>query len=142
MLFDLALASTIMLTLDSIWIGIIMESRYNQVVKNIQGDSIRINIFSACICYMILIFGLYRFVLSQISRFDYIKILSLSIPLGIVTFGTYDFTSADILKNFDLKTAFIDLSWGTSLMTITPLITVFIRTLFFNEEKKSIMKEQ
>ena len=51
MIFDLALASTIMLTLDSIWIGIIMEPRYNQLVKNIQGDSIRINIFAACMCY-------------------------------------------------------------------------------------------
>ena len=128
-IIDLSIATITFLVLDLIWIGLIMSSRYNEVVNKIQGEDISVNFIPAILCYILLIGGLYYFSISNIHKFDLKKILFTSVPYGLATYGTYDFTSAAILKNFDLGTAFIDLVWGTSLVTMVAIITIYSRKI-------------
>ena len=128
-IIDLLISTITFLVFDLIWIGIIMNSRYNDLVKKIQGEEISFNFIPAILCYILLIGGLYNFSISIINRFDIKKILYSAVPYGLATYGTYDFTSAAILKDFDIGTAFIDLAWGTFLVTIVSCITIYSRII-------------
>ncbi len=126
-LADVGVSLFLMLFLDFVWLSLIMQDYYSYYVFRIQGEELELNYTSVILCYLSLIFGLNYFVIKEIKQFNVLKILSLSIPFGIVTFGTYDFTSASVLKNFELITAFIDIIWGITLSSITALLTIYFR---------------
>ena len=130
LLIDLVISFLIVMILDIIWLGLIMNNYYSNLIANIQGVEINANFFAAGLCYATLIFGLNYFVLSKTKKYDLLNILSLSVPYGLVTYGTYDFTSAAVLKNFDLITAFIDVTWGMLLMSLAAIGTVYSRRYF------------
>ncbi len=131
---DIAIATIAFLIIDGLWIGVIMAPKYNDTVTKIQGEPITINYLAAIICYIFLIGGLYYFVLGKIQSFDIKEILYHSVPYGLAVYGTYDFTSASILKNFDFGTAFIDLAWGTFLCSLVSVLTVFSRQFIKSDD--------
>jgi uncharacterized membrane protein len=135
LLIDIVVSSILLLLLDGIWLGLIMRNYYKDLVYRIQARGIELNYIAAALCYSTLIFGLIYFVIRPIKKFNIIRILSLSVPFGLVTFGTYDFTSAAVLKNFDLLTAFIDLLWGMTVMSLTATGVIYSRRFFDSEEQ-------
>ena len=134
---DIIVSVIIMMVLDLLWIFLIMSKFYQNLILKIQNSPLEIDFVAAGLCYLCLEFGLIYFVIYKIEKFDILKILSLSVPFGLVTYGTYDFTSASVLKNFGLLAAFIDVIWGITLMSLTALSTIFVRRYFDCENNNS-----
>ncbi len=124
-LYDILIASFTLLIIDGIWIGIIIRPKYQETVKHIQGDYIQLNIVAANLAYVVMIIGLYYFVLSRTE--DIYTAFKEGLMLGFVIYGTFDFTSAAIFKNYHFSTAFIDLLWGTFLCGLSSFIAVYAR---------------
>jgi uncharacterized membrane protein len=76
-----------------------------------------IRILGAIICYILLIFGLYYFILK-----DHRSILDATL-FGIVIYGVYESTNYATLKNWTLKILLIDTLWGGVLMGLTTYLT-------------------
>ena len=65
MLFnELGVSALTMITLDSIYLQIVQNAYYNQLLQ-IQGSPLSIKLIPAILCYVLLVFGLNYFIISK-----------------------------------------------------------------------------
>jgi len=91
----------------------------------------KVNIPSAAICYLLIVVGLYYFVLRHIivpnatSAAASIQTMRLNdgiktaFFLGILVYGVYETTTLAILRNWGLIPALIDTVWGGTLFALS-----------------------
>lgn len=110
---------------DSLYLST-MSNHFNQVVKKISGKEISFNYNKAILAYLFLILGIYYFVISELKEDNLYDKLRDALILGLVIYGTYDFTNGAIFKEYDYYTSIIDTVWGG---TVFSLVTLIIWTL-------------
>jgi uncharacterized membrane protein len=113
---DIILPGIILLILDAIYISFISDSFQLQIIS-VQRVTMKIRILGAIICYALLIFGLYYFILK-----DHRSVCEATI-LGIVIYGVYEATNYATLKKWSLKFLILDTLWGGALMGLTTYLT-------------------
>ena len=106
-----------MLTLDSVYLSNIGGPLFAKMVKGIQKDDMKINIFGAIGSYLLLILVLYKFII--VER----KSPSDAFLLGFCIYGVFDFTNIAIFKNYSLLPALLDTLWGGVLFYIVTKLT-------------------
>jgi|688.fasta_scaffold1146351_1 uncharacterized membrane protein len=105
----------IMLLLDSVYLYF-TKSIFGELVAKIQRTAMQLRIEGAIIVYLLLAIGLYYFIVKPgLSAWE-------AGLLGLVIYGTFDFTNYAMLKNYDLKTAIMDTVWGSLLFALTTVI--------------------
>ena len=115
----------LLVAIDSIYLNGIKDY-FNTQIKSVQGSQIQINFLGAILCYVLLSFGLYYFIVNPN------KSIKDAFLLGIVIYGVYETTNYTLFKNWSMKTVFIDTLWGGLLFAMT---TYIIRAL----QKKQII---
>ena len=93
-----------------------LQPFYNRIVKSIQSENINFNLFAAIVCYFLLIFVLYYFIIKEKRN-----ILDAFI-LGVCVYGVFDTTNMAIFKNWPLKAVVIDTLWGGVLFSLVTII--------------------
>jgi uncharacterized membrane protein len=79
----------------------------------------KVNIFSAIITYIILIYGLNYFIISKNkSVYD-------AFIFGIIIYGVYETTNYAIFKNWSIKSVILDTIWGGILLSLTTKIIYY-----------------
>ena len=107
--------ATIMLSLDSIYLYSLRDLFMKQI-QDVQGSPLELNLVGAIPCYIILITGLYYFIIkSNRSILD-------AFLLGLFVYGVYEFTNLSIIKKWRLQTVIIDTLWGGILFATTTFI--------------------
>ena len=106
-----------MLTLDSLYLSNIGGPLFAKMVKGIQKDDMKINMFGAIGSYLLLILVLYKFII--VER----KSPSDAFLLGFCIYGIFDLTNIAIFKNYRLLPAFLDTLWGGVLFYLVTKIT-------------------
>jgi uncharacterized membrane protein len=105
----------IMLLLDSVYLYL-TKSMFGELVAKIQRTAMQFRIEGAIIVYILLALGLYYFIVKPgLSAWE-------AGLLGLVIYGTFDFTNYTMFKNYDLKIAIMDTVWGSLLFALTTLI--------------------
>ena len=102
------LISTItLLILDFLWIGLYMGSRYNTLIKKIQGTPMKTNVVYAVIAYTLMVIGLNHFVLPNINvkNVTIKDCLTYGFIFGLVLYGVYDFTIGAVLEKWNMSLA-------------------------------------
>ena len=111
--------SLTMLILDFIWLTMFMSKRYKVMIKDIQGEELKVNILYAAFVYLLMIIGQQVYVKPLIkSKKD---VLIYGGLFGLIVFGVYDLTAGAVIKKWDLKLAIIDILWGVFLFTASSL---------------------
>lgn len=110
------LVSLILLILDYIYIFIFSNHFKNQIYK-VQNKPLKINLITSIMCYIILIFGLYYFIIKQK------KSVNDAFILGIFVYGVYELTTISLLSDWNVKTVIIDTIWGGILFATTTYLT-------------------
>ena len=95
-----------MLALDSLYLSNMGGPLFAKMIKNIQKEDMKINMFGAIGCYILLSVVLYKFII--IER----KSLSDAFLLGFCIYGIFDFTNIAIFKNYQLIPSLVDTVWG------------------------------
>jgi uncharacterized membrane protein len=113
---QLIVSSIAMLLLDAIYLSS-FSNFFNTLVGKIQGTKIKLNIFGAIGCYMLLILGLNYFILAPR------KPIADAFLLGLVIYGVYETTNYAILANWNMKAVALDTLWGGILFALTTKIT-------------------
>ena len=108
----LLLIALIMLLLDAMYLTA-TRSIFGAVVAKIQRVAMQFRLEGAVIVYALLVFGLYKFIISERRPVKDAAIL------GLVIYGVFDFTNYAIFKNYDMTTALMDTAWGSILMALT-----------------------
>jgi len=110
----------ILLCLDFIYLTITSKFFKNQI-KKIQSSNMKVNIFSAIITYILLIYGLNYFIISKNkSVYD-------AFILGIIIYGVYETTNYAIFKDWSLKSVILDTLWGGILFSLTTKIIYYVK---------------
>ena len=109
----------------------------------VQGTAMKVNIASAAVCYVLIVAGLYYFVLRHIivpnatSVAASMQTMRLSdgiksaFFLGILVYGVYETTTLAILKNWSPITALIDTTWGGTLFALSTYIFYKYKTMVY-----------
>jgi uncharacterized membrane protein len=139
---DLIVLAVIILALDAVFLYLAKDIFARQVML-VQGTAMKVNIPSAAICYLLIVVGLYYFVLRHIivpnatSAAAAVQTMRLSYGikaaffLGILVYGVYETTTLAILRNWSPVTAIIDTTWGGTLFALSAYIFYKYKTLVY-----------
>jgi len=130
--FAVILAIFTLLVLDFIYVASVSVF-YKRSIKFIQGgDDLKINIYPAIVCYIIMIIGLVFVIITQLSRYGSLRSLSYQNKLkyalrfggvlGFVIYGVFNTTNLAIFKRYSIPLAIIDIVWGSLLYTIATYV--------------------
>jgi uncharacterized membrane protein len=127
---DLVVLAIIVLALDAVFLYTISDMFSRQIML-VQGTALKVNIPSAAICYVLIVIGLYYFVLRHIivpnasSAAAAIQNMRLrdgmiaAFFLGVFVYGVYETTTLALLRNWSPMTAVIDTTWGGTLFALS-----------------------
>ncbi len=110
------LPALIMLVLDGIFLGMNRDMFALQVAE-VQRVVLEVRYLGAVLCYALLIFALYYFIIK-----DRRPVID-AMLLGFVIYGVYETTTYALLKKWKLQTMMIDTLWGGILFGLTTMIT-------------------
>jgi len=109
---DIFLTGVVLLLID---VGFLysMGPMFRKQVIKVQKTPFVMNYFGAIFAYLLLIIGLYWFIIKEKrGLFD-------AFLLGFVIYGVYEGTTKALFTNWDYKTMVIDTLWGGILMVLT-----------------------
>jgi uncharacterized membrane protein len=119
----LILTGLVMLSLDAIYLSA-MRDIFEIQIAAVQRVALQFRPLGAVICYILLISGLYYFILR--TR----RPISDAFFLGIVIYGVYESTTYALLKQWKLKTLIMDTLWGGILFALTTGIVYWVSDKF------------
>jgi uncharacterized membrane protein len=105
----------IILAVDSVYL-FLTKSIFGEVVAKIQRTAMQLRLEGAVIVYLLLALGFYYFIVKP-GRSAWEAGL-----LGLIIYGTFDFTNYAMFKNYDLMTAIMDTVWGSILFALTKVV--------------------
>ena len=139
---DLIALAVIVLALDAVFLTLTKDLFARQVML-VQGTAMKVNIPSAAVCYVLIVLGLYYFVLRHIivpnatSAAASIQTMRLgdgiraAFFLGVLVYGVYETTTLAILRNWSPMTAVIDTTWGGTLFALSAYLFYKYKTLVY-----------
>ena len=139
---DLLVLSVIVLALDAVFLTLAKDIFARQVML-VQGTAMKVNILSAAVCYILIVFGLYYFVLRHIivpnatsaaAAIQTMRIgdgMKAAFFLGILVYGVYETTTLAILRNWSPMTAVIDTTWGGTLFALSAYLFYKYKTMVY-----------
>ena len=114
--------AVLVILFDSVYLHLIKDM-FNKQIIDVQGSSVKMNIYGAILCYIVIIFGLYYFIIKDHrSIFD-------AFLLGFVIYAIYELTNLALLKKWSVIIVIIDSLWGGILFAITTFIIYKINEL-------------
>ena len=121
-LIDLFFITIIIIALDNIYMYI-NKSKYERQIIRVQKTSLQIKYLGVILCYILLVLGLYYFIIRTHRP------ISDAFLLGILIFGIYNTTNYAIIKNWDFQIVIQDSLWGGILLTFTTFLMYNIKIL-------------
>jgi len=124
-----AVALTVFLIIDLIWLGVVARSFYQAQMGHLMRANV--NWGAAIIFYLIFVAGIVLLVVwPAIERQSLVHAIAFGAVLGLITYAAYDLTNLATLEGFPMKVAFVDLLWGTVLCSVVSTITYAASTKF------------
>jgi len=106
----------VMLLLDFIYLTT-SGKFFSNMIKQIQGTTIKLNIPGLIITYLVIFISYYYFIISKSSSvFD-------AFMLGLSIYGIYEMTNFTIIDKWNINAVFLDTLWGGILFGATRYLT-------------------
>lgn len=123
----------VILLVDYVWLTV-NKSRYNFLVKKVQGSNLQINIIGAILSYICVIISLIFFAIPKVKEQTLknkstknliIQSIIWGGGLGFIIYGIFNFTNIAIFKDYDIKVATMDTLWGFTLYTFATFFFLY-----------------
>lgn len=111
----LAIVSAIMLVLDFTYLYLFKDFTL-PLLKSIQKAEVTVNIMSALMCYILLVSGLYYFIIKNSAS------IKDAFLLGVLIYGVYETTNYAFFKDWSLLLVILDTLWGGVLFSTTTFL--------------------
>lgn len=110
------LPGVILLLIDGIFLYL-NRDMFELQIAEVQRVVLEVKYLGVIICYALLIFALYYFIIK-----DRRSVIDAMI-LGFIIYGVYESTTYALLKKWKIRTMMIDTLWGGILLGLTTMIT-------------------
>ena len=117
------LTAIILVAIEAVYLRAMLPY-FNSQIKKIQGKEITPRPYSVVIVYIIIITGLYYFIIGPN------KSAKDGAFFGLVIYGIFNFTNHALFDNYSLSLVIIDLIWGMIICGTTTLIVNYIAKVF------------
>ena len=107
----------IMILIDIFYLSTVGKHIFIPMLENIQREKFVFKMVPAILCYILLVFALDYFIISQ-KR----PIIDAFI-LGVCVYGVYETVNLATLRKWRTDAALIDTIWGGTLMSLTTYLT-------------------
>ena len=104
--------------LDMVYINYIIKTPFSDMMFRIQGSKMSVKMLSALLCYIVLFYVFYYFILSKKFESNYQQIKEAFI-LGFCIYAIYDLTNHATIKEWSYSIVLIDSVWGGILFALT-----------------------
>ena len=111
----LILSATILLALDLTYLFLFKDFMMS-VISKVQKTELKVNIKSALACYIILVCGLYYFIIKKRAP------PKDAFLLGVLINGVYETTNYAFFKEWSPLLVLLDTLWGGILLSTTTII--------------------
>jgi uncharacterized membrane protein len=111
----LAIISAIMLVLDFTYLYLFRDFML-PLLKKVQKADVKINIMPAIACYLLMVTGLYYFILRKKAP------IKDAILLGLLIYGVYETTNYAFFKDWSPLLVLVDTVWGGILFGTTTFL--------------------
>lgn len=131
MIKNFLIAFTILLSLDYLWFGILMQDYYSKVLKSIvqsQENQMIYNWPVALFVYLLLAAGLTFFVLNKQLRHTFHYFLH-GACFGFVLYGVYDLTNYATIQGWPFSLVCLEILWGTFVCATASWVAAIITKL-------------
>jgi uncharacterized membrane protein len=108
--------AVVMLLLDTSYLYL-NRPLFMRVFRAVQHDDMRVKTMGVVLCYVLLIFGLYYFIISRRR-----PVLD-AFLFGLVIYGVYETTNYATFNKWPVLTLLLDTVWGGTLMALTTWLT-------------------
>ena len=121
----------LMAAFDGLWLGTMTKAFYRPQLGALLAKTP--NWLAAGIFYPLYVFGILFFVVSPAlkNNLNLTQVFMTGALLGLVAYGTYDFTNQATLKNWPVIVTVVDLIWGAVITGSVSLLAVWIIRSFF-----------
>ena len=119
-----AISAAILTAADLMWILFYMGPKYKTLVKKIQGSDLEANMASIVGAYVLMIVGLFVFVLPR--SVDTGSALRWGLLFGLVVYGIFDLTNGGIFSRWNFRLALLDMAWGSFVYAAAALTFDFL----------------
>lgn len=110
-------AAAAMIVLDAIWLSTMVPRIYQPALGELIAD--KPNFAIAGVFYLLYLVGVVVFaVMPALETRSLLHAMGMGALLGLVAYGTYDFTNLSTLRNWPIGLSFIDVAWGTALTAV------------------------
>lgn len=111
--------------IDLVWLGIFAKKLYRKHLGYLMAE--KHNMLVTVVFYIVFVIGLLFFVIyPSISKQSIIYSIFAGYFFGLITYGTYGLTNFATIKKWPIKITIIDLTWGSSLCSLTSLISFLL----------------
>lgn len=123
--------AAILLGLDALWLRNAADILYRPLLGPILLD--RFRMLPAIFFYLLYVTGVVKFaVLPALASGRWTTALFNGALLGLVAYGTYDFTNQATLKVWSSVVTAADLCWGMVLTAATAILAAFVSRMILN----------
>jgi uncharacterized membrane protein len=112
---SILVAAITMIILDSIYLTM-TKSFYNNQVRLVQGSDIQIKLIPTVLTYVVLVFGLYYFILRNKRS------VKEAMLLGFVIYAVFELTNMAIFNKWSAVSVVLDTMWGSVLFGTTTYV--------------------
>jgi uncharacterized membrane protein len=113
--------------IDLVWLGLMNSRFYKRELAGLMAEKVKW--LPAVIFYLLFVFtGIVLIVRPAVEKGAWTDALWRGGLLGMIAYGTYDFTNLATIKNWPLKVTIIDIVWGTCLSAAISTAGYFIAT--------------
>jgi uncharacterized membrane protein len=105
-----------MLVLDAIWLTLAVPRIYKPALGDLLADAPNLPV--AGVFYLLYVIGIVVFAVLPTTGGSWLSALGLGALLGLVAYGTYDFTNLATLRNWPLALSLTDVCWGVALTAV------------------------
>ncbi len=112
-----AATALVMIVIDLIWLGVVAKPWYQAGMGHLMAPSP--NLPAAAFFYAMFPVGLMLFaVIPQANTEGFTHVAIWGAAFGFFSYATYDLTNLATLKDYPLKLALLDISWGTFVSAV------------------------
>ena len=113
------ISAILIVVFDSVYLNMI-KGYFGKQVMNVQGETMKVNMTGAVLCYVFLIFGLNYFIIRKRAS------VTDAFLLGLVIYGVFELTNKALFKNWWYSSVIIDTLWGGILFALVTYTTYWL----------------
>lgn len=124
------LTTLVFAVMDFLWLGVFMNGFYKTelgALARLSGSDFAPIWWAAVSVYAVLVLGIVVFVLPRAAGRPR-RALGFGALMGIVCYGTYDFTAYSVLAGWSLRMTLVDVAWGAVICGVSAATAVLVES--------------